>query len=55
MRPVLLQVLQTLILGLAEVERYFTQQGQQIKLPEGLKDRKNMCTLGLGTKTKSKV
>jgi hypothetical protein len=38
--PVLLEILQTLILGMAEVEHYFAHQAQKLELPRVLMDKK---------------
>jgi hypothetical protein len=37
--PVLLDVLQTVILGMSEVEHYFSKLGQKLDFPELLKDK----------------
>lgn len=38
--PVLLDVLQTVILGMSEVEHYFSKLGQKLDFPELLKDKR---------------
>jgi len=40
--PVLLEVFQTAILGMSEVEHYFSKLGQKLDFPELLKDKRHI-------------